>query len=150
MLAARSIRPCRAAGSIQSFLDCAPVEAENPASIVKDPRRIMPSPFANTPAPPYYAVIFASIRAAADEGYGGMAARMVELASQQPGFLGIESARDGAGFGITVSYWSSEAAIAAWKGHAEHRAAQDAGNAVWYEHFELRVAKVERAYGKRG
>jgi len=109
----------------------------------------MSSPFAKTPEPPYYAVIFASQRTTPDAGYSDMAARMVELASQQSGFLGIESVRDGTGFGITVSYWSSEAAIAAWKIQAEHRVAQEAGKATWYAHYELRVAKVERAYVKR-
>jgi heme-degrading monooxygenase HmoA len=75
-----------------------------------------------------------------------MADRMVELASRQPGFLGVETARGTDGLGITVSYWSSLAAIAAWKGQAEHRVAQASGNRKWYEHFETRVACVERAY----
>jgi heme-degrading monooxygenase HmoA len=102
--------------------------------------------FAHTPAPPYYAVIFTSTRTAVDEGYGAMADRMVELASRQPGFLGVESARGADGLGITVSYWASDEAIAAWKANAEHRIAQSSGNRKWYEHFETRVAKVERAY----
>jgi heme-degrading monooxygenase HmoA len=102
--------------------------------------------FARTPAPPYYAVIFTSRRTAVDEGYDAMADRMVELASRQPGFLGVESARGADGLGITVSYWSSEESIAAWKANAEHRVAQSSGNRKWYEHFETRVAKVERAY----
>ena len=76
--------------------------------------------------------------------------RMVELAAQQPGYLGVESTRGGDGFGITVSYWESEAAIAAWRQHAEHAAdARPTAAPHWYEHYELRVAKVERAYGKR-
>lgn len=107
------------------------------------------SPFARTPEPPYYAVIFSSQRSPhgeTDDGYGAMAERMVELASGQPGFLGIESARDAGGFGITVSYWRSPADIAAWKADAEHREAQRLGRERWYGHFELRVAKVERAY----
>jgi heme-degrading monooxygenase HmoA len=106
--------------------------------------------FANTPEPPYWAVIFSSQRSpgGGDDGYAAMAERMVQLAPGQPGFLGIESVRDAAGFGITVSYWASEADIAAWKAHAEHRIAQDEGHRRWYAHFELRVAKVERAYGK--
>jgi heme-degrading monooxygenase HmoA len=90
-------------------------------------------------------VIFTSRRTAVDDGYGAMGDRMVELASQQPGFLGIESVRDAAGLGVTVSYWESLEAIAAWKAHAEHRVAQSAGRRKWYEHFELRVARVERA-----
>ena len=103
--------------------------------------------FARTPRPPYYAVIFANQRTPGDDGYGATADRMVELASKQPGFLGIESTRDEAGFGITVSYWESEAAIAAWRADAEHADARRDGRERWYEHFELRVAKVERAYG---
>jgi len=105
--------------------------------------------FANTPEPPYYAVIFSSLRSDGDNAYARMAERMIELASQQPGFLGVESARDADGFGITVSYWSTLEAISAWKANAEHLAAQDLGKRLWYPHFELRIAKVERAYGKQ-
>ena len=104
------------------------------------------SSFARTPAPPYYAVIFSSTRTAVEEGYAGMAERMVELAGQQPGFIGIESTRGADGFGITVSYWQSLEAIAAWRGHAEHLLAQISGRKKWYEHFEARVTRVERAY----
>ncbi|HYF36402.1 MAG TPA: antibiotic biosynthesis monooxygenase, partial [Prosthecobacter sp.] len=82
-----------------------------------------------------------------DRGYDEMAQRMVELAAQQPGFLGVESARGADGAGITVSYWSSEEAIAAWKAHTEHQPAQEAGKRTWYEDYSVRVAKVERAYG---
>lgn len=104
--------------------------------------------FAQTPTPPYYAVIFTSQRRAADSvgGYDAMAERMVELAAQQPGFLGIESSRNAEGFGITVSYWASPEAISAWKANAEHRVAQENGQRFWYRHYELRVARVERAY----
>ena len=104
--------------------------------------------FARLPAPPYYAVIFSSRRSEGDQGYEQTAARMVELAAEQPGFLGAESARGADGFGITVSYWASEAAIAAWRAQAEHRVAQESGRARWYEHYEIRVARVERAHGK--
>jgi len=104
--------------------------------------------FARLPEPPYYAVIFSSRRTPGDQGYEAMAERMVELAAQQPGFLGAESARDAQGFGITVSYWASEEAIAAWRRHAEHRLAQEQGRAQWYAHYEVRVARVERAWGK--
>lgn len=104
--------------------------------------------FAKTPEPPYYAVIFSSRRTEGDNGYGNMAERMVTLAAKQPGFLGAESVRGTDGFGITVSYWASLESIAAWKADAEHATAQEMGKAVWYEHYEIRVAKVERAYGK--
>jgi heme-degrading monooxygenase HmoA len=73
---------------------------------------------------------------------------MVELASKQLGFLGVESVRSAEGLGITVSYWESEAAIHGWKAHSEHKVAQKAGKKVWYEDYTIRVAKVERAYGK--
>ncbi|ABM96508.1 antibiotic biosynthesis monooxygenase family protein [Methylibium petroleiphilum] len=107
--------------------------------------------FADLPAPPYYAVVFSSRRAPAvldsDDGYDAMAGRMVEVAATQPGFLGVESARDVEGFGITVSYWRSLADIAAWKAHAEHSVARERGRQGWYTHYELRIARVERAYG---
>jgi heme-degrading monooxygenase HmoA len=104
--------------------------------------------FAQLPAPPYYTVIFSSLRTAGDQGYEQMAERMVELASAQHGFLGAESVRGADGFGITVSYWDSEAAIRAWRVQAEHRIAQESGRTRWYEHYEIRIARVERAYGK--
>jgi len=100
---------------------------------------------AATPPPPYYAVIFTSLRSAVDEGYGDTAGRMVELAQQQPGFLGVESARDG--LGITVSYWESLDAIRSWKQHAEHVIAQQSGRAKWYTNYKTRICKVERDYG---
>lgn len=105
--------------------------------------------FATTPKPPYWAVIFTSQRSDVEQGYAVMGDRMVELAAQQPGFLGVESARDNDGFGITVSYWESEAAIAAWKAESEHKLAQQQGFASWYAGFELRIAHVGRAHGWR-
>ncbi|PLR84381.1 antibiotic biosynthesis monooxygenase [Bacillus canaveralius] len=98
---------------------------------------------AKTPQPPYYAVIFVSQRTEVDNGYGKMAEEMVELASQQSGFLGVESARD-EGLGITVSYWDSLEAIKGWKENSAHKVAQDKGKAEWYKNFALRVCKVER------
>jgi heme-degrading monooxygenase HmoA len=99
--------------------------------------------FASLPPGPCYAVIFSATRTPGDQGYARMADAMVEMAARQPGFLGIESARGADGFGITVSYWSSREAIAAWRDVTEHRAAQQLGKERWYEHFELRVALVE-------
>ena len=104
---------------------------------------------ATTPEPPYYAVIFTSQRTAGERGYGAMAERMLELAAQQPGYLGAETARDADGFGLTVSYWVSEEAIRAWKANTEHQEAQQAGKQTWYADYALRVAKVERAYGRQ-
>lgn len=103
--------------------------------------------FAATPAPHYFAVIFSSQRQAGDDGYGAMADRMEVLAAEQPGYLGIEHCRGADGFGITVSYWRSEADILAWRANAEHALARQLGREQWYQHFELRIARVERAYG---
>ena len=100
---------------------------------------------AATPQPPYYVVIFTSLRTEVDGGYAEAAQRMLELAAEQPGFLGVESARSD-GLGITLSYWQSEEAIRAWREHAEHSAVREQGRADWYAAFATRVAKVERAY----
>ncbi|HEY8995277.1 MAG TPA: antibiotic biosynthesis monooxygenase [Lacunisphaera sp.] len=108
-----------------------------------------PSAIARTPEPPYYAVIFTSRRTEGDRGYGAMAERMVELAARQPGFLGMESSRGADGLGITVSHWRDEDSIAAWKRDAEHQQAQRAGQEAWYADYQVRIAKVERAYSKR-
>jgi heme-degrading monooxygenase HmoA len=106
----------------------------------------MTDAFAITPEPPYYAVVFTTKRAPGDNGYHAMADAMTALAAKQPGYLGVESARSENGVGITVSYWEDEASIAAWKSETRHALAQRAGQELWYEHYELRVAKVERAY----
>jgi len=107
-------------------------------------------PIAKTPEPPYFAVIFTSQRTEGEKGYGKMADRMDELARDQPGYLGIESARNAEGFGITVSYWASEEAIVAWKANNEHRGAQNLGKGSWYEGYTVRIAKVGRSYGPAG
>ncbi len=100
---------------------------------------------AKTPEPPYYAVIFTSTRTADDNGYGEIAERMVKLAEKQPGFLGVESAREGVG--ITVSYWSDLESIKNWKANTEHLEAQKNGHKMWYSSFKVRISRVERDYG---
>lgn len=100
---------------------------------------------AATPKPPYYAVIFTSHRTDGDNGYGEMATKMVDLAAQQPGYLGIESARED--LGITVSYWSDLESIKSWKANIEHQQAQKSGHEKWYSSFKVRISKVERDYG---
>lgn len=96
--------------------------------------------------PACFAVIFTSTRTEGDNGYAAAAQRMVELAHDQPGFLGMESVRGADGIGITVSYWQSEAAILAWRDHPEHRAIQARGRSQWYSEFSTRVCRVEREY----
>ena len=103
------------------------------------------SVIANTPKPPYFAVIFTSTRTDGDHGYDDMANRMVELAELQPGFLGIESARENVG--ITVSYWADLESIKNWKANTEHLTAQKIGRKSWYDSFKVRISKVERDYG---
>ena len=103
------------------------------------------SHIANTPEPPYYAVIFTSQRSDSLDGYAETAARMLELAAAQPGYLGVESARED--LGITVSYWRDLESIRAWKAQAEHREAQRMGRQQWYSRYQTRIALVERDYG---
>jgi len=100
---------------------------------------------AQTPQPPYYAVIFSSIRTEGDNGYNEMADKMVELAQQQEGFLGVESARNE--LGITVSYWKNLESIKRWKENVEHTIAREKGRSDWYKSFITRIAKVEHDYG---
>jgi heme-degrading monooxygenase HmoA len=104
---------------------------------------------ARTPEPPYYAVIFTSLRtqddSGVDNGYGDMSALMLTLAAQQDGYLGVESARSA--LGITVSYWRDLDAIKTWKRHVDHAAAQKRGREEWYSAYRVRISKVEREYG---
>lgn len=102
---------------------------------------------ADTPDPPYVAVIFTSRQADDVDGYAATAAEMEALAASQPGYLGLESARSG--IGITVSYWTTEDAARAWKRVHEHRGAQRLGRERWYTEYEVRIAHVIRAYGHR-
>jgi heme-degrading monooxygenase HmoA len=99
---------------------------------------------ATTPKPPYYAVIFTSVRTEGDHGYAPTARHMVELAAEQPGFLGFETAREE--IGISVSYWATLEAIRAWKENVEHRQAQNRAK-DWYRTFRVRICRVEREYG---
>lgn len=105
-----------------------------------------PDAIAPTPAPPYYAVTFTSLRTSVDAGYGETSERMAALASLQPGYLGIESAREPGGLGITTSYWRSLDDIRAWKAVEEHRRAQQRGRDEWYRAYKTRVSRVEYDY----
>ncbi len=99
---------------------------------------------AKTPKPPYYAVGFSSTRTEGDNGYSVMAKKMVELAKQQEGFLGVESARNE--LGITVSYWQDLNSIRKWKENTEHIIARKKGRNEWYKNFKVRIARVEHDY----
>ena len=101
-----------------------------------------------TPEPPYVAVIFTAQHTLLHEAeYQAMSDRMETLVAQQPGFLGLESARDAQGFGITVGYFRTAADARAWKGNVEHAGAQRMGRDKFYAAYRVRVATVEREYG---
>ena len=107
----------------------------------------MNKPLAETPQSPYYAVVFTSVRTTVDEaGYGEMAACMLELAARQPGYLGVESVRDGYGVGITVSYWTDLGAIHHWREVADIARPSSSGT-KWYQQYRLRICRVESDYG---
>jgi heme-degrading monooxygenase HmoA/diadenosine tetraphosphate (Ap4A) HIT family hydrolase len=128
----------------QHFVTTALETAEKPASTL----------LAATPEPPYYAVIFTSLRAepaaatqnGTGDGYSETAARMLALATKQTGFLGVDSARSEVG--ITVSYWRDLDSIQAWRNEAEHTEARKRGRESWYSAFSVRIALVDRAYGR--
>jgi heme-degrading monooxygenase HmoA len=107
-----------------------------------------PPDLADTPPPPYTAVIFTSTRTDGDHGYAAMSRAMGRLAAEQPGYLGIESARETVG--ITVSYWRDDQSAAAWKQVAAHLVAQQRGHDSWYRNYRVRVASVHRDYGPDG
>ena len=100
---------------------------------------------AKTPHPPYYAVIFTSIRTRENHGYSEMADEMENLVVAQLGFLGFESAREKTG--ITVSFWKDLESIRNWKMNSNHAKAQEKGKKLWYKNYKVRIAKVERDYG---
>jgi heme-degrading monooxygenase HmoA len=97
---------------------------------------------------PYYAVIFTSVLNKNAENYDEMAIKIEDLAKQQKGFLGIESARNKTNDqeGITVSYWESLEAILNWKNNEDHAIAISKGKEIWYKKYTVRICKVEREY----
>lgn len=102
-------------------------------------------PIARTPQPPYYVTIFTSLRTPGDNGYEAMAATMEALTQRQPGFLGMESAREGVG--LTLCYWRDLESIRRWREQVDHAQAQRLGREKWYSEYRVRIARVEREYG---
>lgn len=102
---------------------------------------------ANTPKPPYYAVIFTSVLSDADDAYAEMANNMVDLAKIQSGFLGFETSREETG--ISVSYWKDLDSIKKWKNNLDHMYAQKMGKEKWYKEYKTRISRVEYDYGFR-
>lgn len=99
---------------------------------------------AKTPNPPYYAVIFTSVKNEVSDDYTSMAELMVKMASEQEGFLGMESVSNE--MGITISYWANLESIKHWKENSNHKIAQELGKKMWYKQYKTRIAKVERDY----
>ena len=104
------------------------------------------SGFADTPEPPYVAVIFTSLKRMDDAGYGETAAQMSALVRNHPGFLGMESTRDSEGFGVTISYWRDQTAVTGWRSNPEHREARRLGKTNWYRAYRVRICEVKREY----
>lgn len=102
--------------------------------------------FLKTPPPPYYIVAFSFQRTEGDNGHGEMSIAMEKLVLQQPGCIGVESVRGADGFGITNSFWKDETSMKAWKANVDHQLAQKLGREVFYSHYVIRIAKVERDY----
>ncbi|WP_461082876.1 antibiotic biosynthesis monooxygenase family protein [Streptomyces deserti] len=121
--------------------------APAPAPAAPDPVTSVPAAPVPAQEPPYYAVVFTSVRTDDDAGYGETAERMEELVREIPGFLGMDHARTPGGLSITVGYFRDAAAIEEWRGDAEHRTAQKRGREQWYERYTVHVAKVERSHG---
>jgi heme-degrading monooxygenase HmoA len=97
--------------------------------------------------PPYYAVVFTTVRTQDQSGYRETNARMEELVKNVPGYLGLDHAQNPGGLGITVAYFRDADALTEWRNNLEHRAAQQRGRAEWYQSYSLHVAKVERSSG---
>lgn len=100
--------------------------------------------FANTPKPPYYAVIFTSVRTDGDNGYNDMSDKIEGLVKEQPGYLGMESVRNE--LGITVCYWQDMDSIKSWAKNTEHKQAKQKGKSMWYKEYKVRICKVEVEY----
>jgi heme-degrading monooxygenase HmoA len=99
---------------------------------------------AKTPKPPYYAVIFTSVKNDVGQDYFTMAELMVKMAQEQEGYLGLESVTSE--IGITISYWTNLESIKKWKENSDHKIAQELGRKLWYKQYKTRIAKVERDY----
>jgi heme-degrading monooxygenase HmoA len=104
---------------------------------------------AQTPKPPYYAVVFTSINAPVDHTeHSQLSTQLAQRAQTYEGFLGIEAARSADGKGVTVVYYRDEQSILAWARDPEHVVAKRKGREIWYSHYYIRICKVEREYGR--
>ena len=77
--------------------------------------------------------------------YEATGTRMVELVSQMPGFLGMDYSEIEGGELLVVRFESHEA-LAAWRTHPEHQAAQQRGREEFFEHYRIEVCETVRAY----
>ncbi len=93
------------------------------------------------PAAPFYAVIFISKKSNDLDGYEEMDSRMMEMAQQQPGYLGYSSVSKPEG-GIFISYWKDESSIDNWRKNMDHREAK-ADAKTWYSYYHSMISRVE-------
>lgn len=94
-----------------------------------------------TPEPPYYAVIFSSYLKNNLYDYEETFEKLMQIAGEIDGFIGMESVRND--FGISISYWKDKSSIEEWKENFEHIIAKKRGKQEWYKNYSLKIARVE-------
>ena len=92
------------------------------------------------------AVIFTSQRTDVKDNYLETNDELEKIAATLPGFIKTQSAREPNGFGISVSYWETMEDAKQYKQIPTHLMAQQNGRDIWYEWYDVKVCKVERAY----
>jgi heme-degrading monooxygenase HmoA len=86
------------------------------------------------------------LRADTAEAYAEHATRMSELAGGMPGYVEhkVFTAEDGER--VTLVRFADRASHDAWARHPDHRAAQRAGIADYYEEYSLAIGEIERGW----
>ena len=90
-------------------------------------------------------VLFRSKLVDAPAGYAEMAQEMLDLARTMPGFVDVKAFTAEDGERLTLVWWEDEDTLRAWRTHARHLVAQQAGRERWYEYYTLEVAEVKRS-----
>jgi heme-degrading monooxygenase HmoA len=88
-------------------------------------------------------------RAGAAARYFELAAAMKDELAATDGFIAVERFESVTrpGHYLSLSFWRDEAAVKAWRCHAGHRQAQQAGRSSVFADYRLRVCSVLRDYG---
>ncbi len=95
------------------------------------------------PKEDYFAVIFISEKSNDLTGYEEMDELTINLAQQQPGFIGYESVTNNQNKGIFISYWESMDAIENWRKNSIHLAAKNQAK-KWYKSYISQICKVQK------